>query len=459
MKLQAKAFIFMITLTGIFFIVFFALTLVEKQKTGEILNERRNEKLQSFNRSLQSSSKALEIFSQDYSVWGEMVDFVKTQKKAWAKVNIEESLPTFNANAAWVFDDNLEQIYSINNLNKKSLNDFPLSKDIIKELTDKNWISSFFIMIENGLFEIHYAPIQPSEDLDRTTKPQGFFFVTRQWNDQVLNELSVQSSSIIKLEKHTLNYDTERHQQNFITTITKPLLGYDGKPVVDIISVSDFQMLKMSSESYREQMIVLIVFSIIILLCTYIFLSRYIVKPLNFISNALEEQNPATLRTLVKKKDEFGKISQLIMNFFSQKLQLMVEIQQRKDAEITVDRSEEIYKLIFENIQDIYYRTDLAGILTLVSPSLEKMTGYKQEEILGKKVYEFCTNPDLWGKAMVMLEKAVQLENFEFELITKSNDKILCSANIHKLYDSSNRALGFEGFIRDISKRSDNNQV
>ncbi len=460
MKLQVKAFIFMITLTGIFFIVFFTLTLVEKQKTEEILLERRNEKLQSFNRSLQSSSKALEIFSQDYSVWGDMVEFVKLKDKKWAKINIDESLVTFAANGAWVMDEQLNQIYSVNNLNLKSLESFPLSKSEVKVITDKNWISNFFIIINNDLFEIHYAPIQPSEDSERKTKPKGFFFVTRQWNDQILQELNQQSASIVELKKHSLNTDTESQHQNFRIIITKPLNGFDGKPVIDIISVSNFKMLKKSSESYREQMIVLIVFSIIILLCTYVFLSRYIVRQLNIILGALEEQNPASLRTLAKKKDEFGKLSQLIMNFFSQKLQLMVEIQQRKDAETVIEKNEETYKLIFENIQDVYYKIDSEGTIILVSPSLERATGYKPEEILGKKVYEFCKNPELWCKAMGMLEKIERLDNFEFELITKSNGIILCSVDIHKLYDSSHKAVGFEGFIKDISKpKIENSQV
>jgi len=360
-------------------------------------------------------------------------------------------LPTFNANAVWVMDEQLNQVYSINNLNLKSLESFPLSKSEVKEITDRNWISNFFIMIDNYLFEIHYAPIQPSEDSERKTKPKGFFFVTRRWNDQILHELSLQSASIVELNKHTLNTDTENQHQDFRTIIIKPLNGFDGKPVMDIISNSYFQILKKSSESYREQMIVLIVFSIIILLCTYVFLSRYIVRQLNIILGALEEQNPASLRTLTKKKDEFGKLSQLIINFFSQKLQLMVEIQQRKDAETVIDRNEETYKLIFENIRDVYYKIDSEGTLILVSPSLEKITGYKKEEVLGKKVYEFCTNPELWSKAMGMLEKVERLDNFEFELITKSNGIILCSVNIHKVYNSSHKAVGFEGFIRDIS--------
>ncbi len=452
MKLQVKAFLFMITLTGIFFIIYYSLSLVEKQKTADILRERKKEKFQSLNRSLQSSSKALEIFSQDYSVWGEMVEFVKTKNKEWAKVNIDESLPTFNANAAWVFNDKLDQIYSVNNLNSNSLVSFPLSKNVVKTLTEKNWISNFFIIIENVLFEVHYAPIQPSEDTERKTTPRGFFFVSRKWNGQILNELGVQSVSAVSLEKHTSDNKTGSQQQEFRTIVKKALNSWDGKPFIDVVSVSDFKILKRSSELYHQQMAVLFIFSLIILICTYIFLTKYIVRPINMISNSLEEQNPASLRTLAKKKDEFGKLSQLIMNFFSQKLQLMVEIQQRKDAESEISKNEEIYKRIFENIEDIYFTTDLEGTLILVSPSAERNTGFKTTEIIGKKIYEFNGNKELWDNVLDNLKKnnSIKDHEFEFDFLTKQNKTVHYYGNIHLMYDEFHKLIGTEGFIRVV---------
>jgi len=453
MKLQVKAFLFMLTLSGVFLAIYFTLSFVEKEKTEELLMERRIEKLKSINLTLETSSRALEIFSKDYTVWDDMVSFVKSKDKEWATLNIEEPLKTFKANAVWVLNNKYEQIYSVHNLSSSSLNTFPLSINEVKTLTDKKPLSNFFIIIDNGLFEIFYAPIQPTSDLERKTKPHGFFFVSRQWNKNVINDLSVQSASVVRLEKHKYYKSEESHQTEFSTSIIKALNGWDNKPVIDLVSTSDFKMLRKSSESYKLQMTVLSIFSILILLNIYFFLTRYIVKPINLISRVLEEQNPAALRNLAKKKDEFGKLSQLIINFFSQKLQLLVEIQQRKDAESSLSKNEEFYKKIFENIQDIYYKTDLNGVLTFVSPSVEKNTGYKPAEVLGKKVHEYCTNPELWGKAIGMLEKNEQLYDFEFELITKSNKIVLCSANIHILYDSSQRAQGYEGFIKDISKQ------
>lgn len=452
MKLQAKAFLFMIALTGVFFAIYFTLSFVEKEKTEEILRERRIEELNSFNRTIQIFSRALEIFSKDYTVWDDMVNFVKSEDKEWAVLNIEEPLKTFKANAAWVLNDKYELVYSVNNLSNKLLNNFPLSIHEVKDIMDKRPLSNFFIMIDRDLYEIFYAPIQPTSDLERKTKPKGFFFVSKQWNKNVINDLSIQSGSVVKLEELKSDKSELSQQTGFSISIKKVLNGWDDKPVIDLVSTSDFKMLKKSSESYNLQMTVLLVFSILILLNIYFFLSRYIVKPINLISRVLEEQNPAALRNLAKKKDEFGRLSQLIINFFSQKLQLLVEIQQRKDAELSLGKNEEFYKRIFENIQDIYYKIDLNGILTFVSPSVEIITGYKPMEVIGKKVHEYCTNPELWGKALVMLEDNKKLENFEFGLITKSNNIILCSANIQVLYDSSQRAEGYEGFIRDITK-------
>ena len=47
--------------------------------------------------------------------------------------------------------------------------------------------------------------------------------------------------------------------------------------------------------------------------------------------------------------------------------------------------SEEKFRDIFESFQDVYYRSDLEGNITMISPSIEEIMGYKQEEVIGKK--------------------------------------------------------------------------
>jgi two-component system sensor histidine kinase/response regulator len=59
------------------------------------------------------------------------------------------------------------------------------------------------------------------------------------------------------------------------------------------------------------------------------------------------------------------------------------EINQRERAEKGLRESQERTDYFFRHASDIIYRTDRQGVFTLVSPAVEKLMGYKPEELLG----------------------------------------------------------------------------
>ena len=62
-----------------------------------------------------------------------------------------------------------------------------------------------------------------------------------------------------------------------------------------------------------------------------------------------------------------------------------------KRAEEKLKESEEIYCKVIENIYDIVYSSYADGTLYFVSPNVQSITGYKPEEIIGKKVrFDIC---------------------------------------------------------------------
>ncbi len=72
---------------------------------------------------------------------------------------------------------------------------------------------------------------------------------------------------------------------------------------------------------------------------------------------------------------------------------LLKEITARKDAEKTLKESEEYFRSLIENTLDIITVLDNKGIILFESPSVEKLLGYKPEDLVGKNVFEFI-HPD-----------------------------------------------------------------
>ncbi len=70
------------------------------------------------------------------------------------------------------------------------------------------------------------------------------------------------------------------------------------------------------------------------------------------------------------------------------------DITDRKKTEDLLKRSEEKYRKIFENVQDIFYQADIEGRIVEISPSIERYSGYKPEELIGMKVEDVYLDPD-----------------------------------------------------------------
>jgi PAS domain S-box-containing protein len=435
--------------------VLYLIQQAEKQKTEVILAERKFEKSGSFKKTIQSFERSLEVFAKDYTQWDEMVDFVESKDSIWADENIDYSINTYQVNAAWIFDTDLTLIYTVNNLSLVSIDSFTIEKEKIEIMFKNGYFCHFFALIDNMLFEIRSAPIQPSSDSQRLAKPSGFFFTGRLWSNDFISEIALQTASKISLES-IKDEDKEKNStanKDYSITVSDTLLDWNREPIIKVISESDFPILKTSAEVFNKQIAAILVFSILVLIIVSFFLIVNVSNPLKLISKGLLEQNPALLTKLANDKAEFGKLSQLIIEFFSQKERLIDEIHNRKVMESSLSKSEEKYRKIFENVQDIFYQTDLNGVITSISPSIERYSEYTPDEVVGRKITDFYLEPRYREKLLEEVNKKGEVVDFEIILVTKSGKLISCSVNTHFLLDDSKNIIGLEGSLRDITER------
>ncbi len=117
------------------------------------------------------------------------------------------------------------------------------------------------------------------------------------------------------------------------------------------------------------------------------------------------------------------------------------------------------YHKIFDNIQDIFYQTDDKGILTEISPSVEKYSGYKPEEVLGKPVQIFYNDPLDRERLLNAIQEKDEVIDFELVLRSKDGRLIPASTNARLLLDKDNQIAGIEGYLRDISQRKKTEQI
>jgi len=118
-----------------------------------------------------------------------------------------------------------------------------------------------------------------------------------------------------------------------------------------------------------------------------------------------------------------------------------------------VSSSHEKYKIIFDNIQDIYYEVSLDGTILEVSPSVERLTKYKVADLIGKSVYELYANPEKRQDFLKMINKAQRVDDFEFVVKDKEGQIKIGSVCAKLVIDGKGNAQKIVGSIRDVTER------
>lgn len=122
-------------------------------------------------------------------------------------------------------------------------------------------------------------------------------------------------------------------------------------------------------------------------------------------------------------------------------------------AEQALKESENKYRSIFENIHDVYYRTNREGIVTEISPSIETYSGYKREEVIGLPVSNFYYYQSDREKLIETLKKDRVVTDFEIRM-SNSRDKLMYTSVSAKIVtDNSGGVVAVEGIMRDITER------
>ena len=127
------------------------------------------------------------------------------------------------------------------------------------------------------------------------------------------------------------------------------------------------------------------------------------------------------------------------------------DVTRRKTAELSLRQSEEVFRGIFENLQDIYCRMDRQGIITMISPSVLKRTGYTAEEVLGRPITDFFADQKLIHRALLKLRRDGSLRNVEGNLRVKGGNIRQFMFNMLMFSDETGRPSEVAVLARDIT--------
>jgi PAS domain S-box-containing protein len=128
---------------------------------------------------------------------------------------------------------------------------------------------------------------------------------------------------------------------------------------------------------------------------------------------------------------------------------------ERKRAEEKLRESEEQYRTLVENASDIVFRLDDTGHITFVNPAAIRITGYEEEEIIGRH-YPTFIRPDMQEEAIKFFGrqfvKGIPNTYSEYPVIMKDGREIWFGQNTQLIFRDG-KVIAFQAVARDITDR------
>jgi len=140
----------------------------------------------------------------------------------------------------------------------------------------------------------------------------------------------------------------------------------------------------------------------------------------------------------------------------------------RKLAVVVRDRSEQVriqtaleareleFRSLLENVQEVIFRTDLAGRWTFLNPAWTALTGFSIAASLGRTFLDFAPREDRRKRAeafWTLFEGADSVLRREVRYQTASGDIRWAQINARLLFDAAGKTVGTCGTLQDIQPR------
>ena len=131
------------------------------------------------------------------------------------------------------------------------------------------------------------------------------------------------------------------------------------------------------------------------------------------------------------------------------------ELLHRRRAEQLLTESEEKYRDLVENIDEVIYIRDEQGTVTYISRAVEELTGFSPSEIVGHRLFEFILDEDRPKVSGIMdASNRGERGRYQFRVITKQGGFRWVNASVSPI-GGGEASAGVRGVLIDVTQQKE----
>ncbi len=131
------------------------------------------------------------------------------------------------------------------------------------------------------------------------------------------------------------------------------------------------------------------------------------------------------------------------------------DLTERENSQKAHINGEENYKILFENIQDIYFEIDIDGKIIEISPSINNISDLTHNELIGEPIVDLFYDKEQGDNLLRSLRKDEQVSDFEIIIKGEKGASVPCFLTAKLMLDESGLPAEIIGSLRNITMQKE----
>jgi len=312
----------------------------KKSQQENLVRLTSNQYSKAIDNLFENSSDKYAQQTNDYTYWDDMCDFVRTGDQQWSDENLATIIRAYDVDhVLLIAADNSTVLYSYPNEQAQIPLLIQQSKSLLKDLFRKRLMQTYIYDEESGRVGMIYAAtIHPSNDQQRLTKPQGYFFMIKYWDNEFLQKMEQISSSKLSVvkERGPIGFS------NDAILFYKELNGHSGEALAYLKVLRPAPYLNLNNDFSRNVLFIYVNSAILLILLVFFSMYYLVGKPLGNLGSILKG-NKELLPKLKTYGSEYVQIAEIIE-------QSILTQQELEKSKIKAEESDRLKSAFLANI-------------------------------------------------------------------------------------------------------------